>query len=371
MKIYLLNHNSINTGTYFRAKSIQQVLSEKHEVTLLTVSNKKFDLKIRSYYDSNGCKIILLPKIQYSQYFNGQILRFFITLYFLLFNKIDVIYAFAFSQPQIAYPSIIKKILSPKIRLIVDWDDLWGNGLGLSHNFLINKLFLFNETKFFKHFDHITCASIFLKRYIKKLNNNVLSTYIPNFTDKRNFKQFNNIPDSQGMTFTLIGNIYGNAYGYLDQIFVELKKKIKISINIVGYTKDEFNNLFKTYDISQMKFYGRVNDHKLLEPILDGTNFMLMPTENNKFERSRFPIKFIHYLNYNLPIMTNIYGEAARYLNKYKTGFVLSGYIVDDINKIINIYDKKNYLELGKKNNKIFNENFNEDVMKKKLFEIF
>ncbi len=348
-----------------------KVLSERHEVTLITVSEKKYDLRIRSFFDSSGSKIILLPRIQYSKYFNGQILRFIITLYILLFNKVDALYVFAFSQPQIAYPSLIKKFISPKTKLIVDWDDLWGNGLGLSHNFFINKLFLLNETKFIKHFDHMTCASIFLKRYIQKINHKIIPTYIPNFSKNNNYKIIKNQINYENFTFTLLGNIYGNAFDYLNEIFIFLKNKIKISINIVGYTKDEFNKLFKTYDISQMNFYGRVTDPKLLKPIIDGTNFMLMPTENNKFERSRFPIKFIHYLNYNLPIMTNIYGEAARYLNKYKTGFVLSGQIVDDVNKIISIYNKKNYLELGKKNNEIFNQNFSDVVIKKKLFKIF
>jgi len=58
--------------------------------------------------------------------------------------KYDLLYAFTVAQPQIALPAILAKVLRKK-KLIIDWDDIWGKGLGLSHGQLINSVFYFSH----------------------------------------------------------------------------------------------------------------------------------------------------------------------------------------------------------------------------------
>jgi len=371
MKIYLLNHNYKNIGTYFRAKKIFDLLKDHYEVTLICVSEKKISLsfEIEKYKKS---KIIYLPRYQYSKYFSGQLVRLFITTYILLTNKIDILYSFAFSQPQISYPSLFKKFLSNKTELIVDWDDLWGNGLGKEHNDLINGIFLFNENFLTKFADRISCASTFLYNYSRKKFNKKIY-YLPNFSvNTVNFKKEDTKLKTNHIRFLIIGNIYMNTFDYYLKIFDELfKKNIPFNLEIIGYSDRSFYEEFDYSKRDYIIFHGKVfEDLKKYEIISDITYF-LMPTSPTKFDRSRFPIKFIEYLEYFKPIITNKSGEPARYLNKYNNGIILNENLDKDVEKILsNCRNSEIYNKLTSRYIKIYDENFSKNIINSKLKSI-
>jgi len=371
MKIFLLNHNYKNIGTYFRARKIFELLKFQHQVTFICVSDKKFSLNRKIEYHDKS-KIIYLPRIQYSKYFSGQLIRLIITTFYLLSNKIDIVYSFAFSQPQISIPSYIKKKISHKTRLIIDWDDLWGNGLGNEHNKLINSIFLFNENSLSSIGDQISCASKFLYRYSnQKFKKKIY--FLPNFSiNKLNENVIYNLNHEKKIEFLIIGNIYLNTLDYylklLDQLIFS---GFPIQLSIIGYNKDDFYAQFGFKYRKYIIFHGKVFDKLKKNLIINGSSFFIMPTSPTKFDRSRFPIKFIEYLEFYKPIITNKSGEPARYLKKYDNGIVLSGNLNLDVQAIKrNINNSDSYYKLTSNYRKLYNENFSEGIIRNQINKI-
>ena len=267
-------------------------------------------------------------------------------------------YSFAFSQPQISIPSVLIKIIR-RPQLIVDWDDLWGNGLGKQHNTLINKIFIFNENYLTKFAGSITCASVFLTRYSKKKFSKKKIIYLPNFNVKE--LSFNSLRErnyDNRFCFLIIANTFTKAIIYYLKLFEKINHSIKIELKIVGSNERDFQKDFgKDFFKDQIKFYGKIYDEQKKQDIIDSSDVLIMPTEPNKFERSRSPIKFIEYLSMGKPIITNNFGEPARYLKKYKSGLILSGNINKDHSMIEGlIKNYSSYSSLLKSYNDILKE---------------
>jgi hypothetical protein len=139
-RIVFLNHNQEQFGTYYRCFFLAKGLSEKgYKVTMLCASGKDFDLRVRKKRINDRFQIITLPRVKYHTFFTGQIeLRLPITLLYILFARYDMCHAFTVAQPQIGIPAWVAKKIRKK-KLIVDWDDAWGDGFALHHPAMVRR----------------------------------------------------------------------------------------------------------------------------------------------------------------------------------------------------------------------------------------
>lgn len=189
----LISHAKPNVGTFNSFFSYAHAINRcsKYKVALIYPSLKN-SLEIKFEKINKNLYFISLPSFNYHKYFNLQLIRLFCLIYILLTFKYKSILASGFSQPQIAIPVTLIKIFKKK-NVIYLWDDMWGNGLGLKINSIVNKIFLICEKLSLNYCDHVIYPSSFFKNKInqyKKPFTKIYQPYIP--IKKKKKKSINN-----------------------------------------------------------------------------------------------------------------------------------------------------------------------------------
>lgn len=324
MKILILNHNQERLGTYWRCFFFAKQLSSLgHNITMICASGKRFDLLIRTKQINQKFKIITLPRICYHKYFTGQaLLRLPLTCLLVLILKYDLLYAFTVAQPQIAIPAIVSKIIRKKT-LIIDWDDIWGKGLGLYHGHLINSIFYFFERKTLLFADKITYVSCLLGKEIKKLGFSHKAKKFPNGADYQNIKPITKTEalkklhlDKNKKYLLSLGNTYTTSLNLLITSFQLAAKKVKnLQLILVGAAQAPVN-------LSKNIICQGSRPYQEIPYWLSAADILVLPMENNLFEKARFPIRLGDYLCAKKPIISNAVGEVKYYLKNYHCGLI-------------------------------------------------
>ncbi len=330
VNILILNHNHERFGTYFRCKFIAEELTKHgHRVTMICASGKNFDLKIRHHKSSASFSIITLPRIKYSQYFTGQILRLLFTLPYIFFADYDVAYAFTVAQPQIAIPAILsKKIL--KRPLIIDWDDLWGGGFAQAHHSFVAKILTFFESHTPKYADHLTYASRFLGNEIKRLGLNIPMTYVPNGahpkdqkqSSKKNSRKQTKLPLDKKLILSL-GNTYTDSLRLMLKAFSKaISQNPNLNLVFVGnlVIPEKFQTLFNRFK-SNITVVGTV-PYQQVHLYLSAADSLILPMDNSPIEKARFPMRFGEYLTSGRPLISNAVGDVRYFIKKYQCGYL-------------------------------------------------
>jgi len=334
MRILMLNHNQEKFGTYWRCYSLAEGLSKLgHNLIMICASGKKFDLRIKKQRINDCFIIYTLPRIKLFRYFSGQfILRLPLYLYFTLFTKYDLLYAFTVAQTQIGFPALLGKILRRK-KLIIDWDDLWGGGFADMHFKPIKLILTFSEVYFLRFADFVTCASQGLFQKAIKVKNKEKVFYLPNGCDSNRIKMIPKEKSRKKLGFSekdKIVLVMGNAYhltvlDFLLSTYLTLVKKIPeikfiflSSSEIPEGIKLKFKEVF-----DRVIFYGFVTGEQR-DLYLSSAGVLVLPMNNNPIEEARSPIRFGDYLCAGRPIVSNAVGEVKYYLEKFEAGLTCS-----------------------------------------------
>ena len=331
MKILILNHNYERFGTYWRCYFLGKNLAKNgHKVTMLCASGKNIDLLVRRIKESDNFTIYTLPRVRYHTYMSGQlILRLPFYLFFTIFTKYDLLYAFTVAQPQIGIPAMIAKVFLRKKRVFVDWDDLWGGGFANSHMSIINKGLTWSEAYFPKFADAVTHVS-------QKIHDRAIQVgipesklrYLPNGANHREIKVYDKISSRLKVGLNINENIIlsmGNTYTYsldiLLKTFMGVLKRLPDSrLVFIGNTKiPKDKEPFYRNIINNITFAGYVKQPEL-SYYLASADVLALPMDNDPIEQARFPIRLGDYLSAGRPIVSNAVGEVKHYLEKYNAG---------------------------------------------------
>ena len=330
MKILILNHNQERFGTYWRCYSLAEGLSKLgHQLIMVCASGKKFDLRVKKQTVNENFVIYTLPRIKLFRYFTGQfVLRLPFYLYFVLFEKYDLLYAFTVAQAQIGIPAMVGKIIRKK-KLIIDWDDLWGGGFADLHFKPIRKVLAYSEVYFLRFADLVTCASHKLFQKAVLIEDREKIFYLPNGCDLGRIKTLPIDKARKKLGFSAkdkivlaMGNAYHlsvldflfSAYSLLIKRIPEVKIIFLSSLRISDETKEKFKDVFK-----KAVFTGYVTDEQR-DLYLSSASVLVLPMDDNSIEEARSPIRFGDYLCAGRPIASNAVGEVKYYLEKYKAG---------------------------------------------------
>ncbi|MFA5047581.1 MAG: glycosyltransferase family 4 protein [Patescibacteria group bacterium] len=348
-KILILNHNQENFGTYYRCLFLGRGLSSAgYKVRMLCASGRKFDLRIRRKCLNDNFELITLPRIKYGKYFTGQIgLRLPIMALYALFSQYDICYAFTVAQPQVGIPALMAKAIKKK-KLVVDWDDLWGNGFANEHQGQVGKILSWSERYFIKFADKITYVSELIGSEIDKLNLKIEKIKIPNGANVEEIKVLDKVDSRKELGLNLekkylvsVGNTYTDSLGIMFEALEESLQKISdLTLVLVGEGKieEKFKSLFDKLGHNIIQTGKR----PFLEiPLyLAAADVLLLPMDDNNIERARFPMRFGDYLCAGRPIVSNAVGEVKYYLEKYNAGLASSvgevSALAGNIQKIIN-----------------------------------
>lgn len=338
MKILITEPCYENYGGYFRAFGIAKALSKKGvKVDLLVSTRKKLSLKIEKKIIDKNLTQYDLPRIEVNYFITGRLLRAFLSFYFVVFKKHDLIHTFALVQFESSIPFLVAKLLGKKV--VIDWDDYWSGSDELipMHKKLgvVMKYLRFCEYTLQKYADYATATSDFLMEKLEKLGvQNRLK--IVNGVSKEQFEMMERntarkrlgIGDKDKILLTFGHTFFKERTVYLFRIFEEIFKL------------DNTVKLYFNYDAKEMikeQAPGEKFDEAMFENILNvgyldkeklslymgATDCVLFAMGETECEKACFPTRIGTFLNGERVIATNKTDtEACRTLERYQCALI-------------------------------------------------
>ena len=144
MNILFLNHNPERYGTYFRCYHLGRHLADRgHNVTLVCAS-REATLRTTERKEG-GLRIRFLPRINLATYHTGHTLRMVLNTHECLRTPMDILHSFAFPLHPISFPTLVTSLLKPRVKIVLDHDDMWKGGFIDQHPAPVRLLYNFTE----------------------------------------------------------------------------------------------------------------------------------------------------------------------------------------------------------------------------------
>lgn len=389
-KILFLNHNTVNYGTYYRCYFLGRELSNLgYDITILTVTDRKFSVFSEVTKINDKFKIIKLPRSTFYKYYTGHLRRIIINSIKILKERFDLIHSFAVAQPTTAIPSIISRIVRPNTPIMIDWDDAWGEGFGSYHPTIISRAIGFLERKTPKmcRAKRITMVSEYLKRYAMKIgySEDVLEI-IPNGSDVLNVDRISkddargvlHLPLNKNIVVSL-GHTYMDSLNILFSAFEKvIDKNPETLLIMVGQLRIDTDIIHQKAKRIYEKHKQNIiltgeKDFKTAVKYLFASDILALPMEDSPVEKARFPIRLGDYLASGRPIVSNAVGEVKRILEEEGCGFTCYPSDVNGLSEaIVKLIEDKDIAEkYGEKARRISEDKYSWDKIAGRLNDIY
>jgi len=373
VKVLFLNHNTVGYGTYYRCFFLGKHLSQHGiEVTMLTSSNKNYNMHIKRIRINNRMTIVTLPYFKVSQYCTGHLLRAVInSIYTVLSPDFDIIHSFVFPVPSIAMPTVLARFLGDK-PIIIDGDDLWRGGWAEYHN-PFTKMFLEKAEDMIPHMvDRITVVSEVMKnRFLGLGISNERIRKIPNGSNVDQIRPMNMHYARRKLGFgdderilSAIGHTYTNSLFILLDAFKKVARELPdIKLLMVGQmalSREAWNEVSRRYGEllgKQLLLIGEQPYERVLY-YMAVADALLLPMDDNPLERARFPMRFGDYLASGRPIISNAVGEVKSILEDNVCGLTSEPDSAERLaeNILIALRDRELTEEYGRRARKVAEE---------------
>jgi len=352
MKITLSTYETPGlSGNFLRAKQIGFGLTQNGcSVTLLTSSSSP-RLLPKWYFISDQLRICESPGLLKRRFRHGGVdpYDFIWRILILLFIRTDIFHAF---NPKInsAIPTLIVGTLKNK-PLFFDWADLWGTGgiRELKKKFFLSSISSYIEmtleTWLPQYFDSVTCISHSMEAYWKKQKKQTVYMPVGSAPDikpisqkiARNTLQFPVSKTIIGFTFTDSPDIV-----FLEKILTLLEAHSKkIQFVLMGPSQPQFKQF------SNVLFNDFVNRNQM-SIYLSACDFCILPFQDKKINRFRYPNKIGDYLAANKPFLTNPTGDIEQLIDTYDIGWLINADPSDFASKIVELSKLKSEILIKK-----------------------
>lgn len=338
MKILITEPCYENYGGYFRAFGIAKALSKKGvKVDLLVSSRKKFSLKVEKKVINENLTQYDLPRIEVNYFITGRLLRAFLSLYFVIFRKYDLIHTFALVQFESSIPFLVAKLLGKKV--VIDWDDYWSGSdelIPVHQRFSIIMNYLrFCEYMLQKKADYATATSDFLMDKLKELGvphrlkivNGVNKEQF-GLMDRSEARARLGIEGKDKILLTFGHTFFKERTVYLFRIFEQIYKldrTIKLYFNYDARKMIREQAPGEKFD--EVMFGNIINvgylDREELSLYLGATDCVLFAMGETECEKACFPTRIGTFLNSERVIAANRTDtEACRTLEQHRCALI-------------------------------------------------
>ncbi len=334
MRILYITSGSENVGTYFRALFwAKYIASTGNQVTLISGhEGPSFKLSVSKIRD--GIHIVTFIKTGLKWDYFGYLLRSVLIFLYVLTHDFEVIHVFVGWQPP-SFAAIcatyLKRLFGYKIKLLCDWDDLWGGPSGIvhEHGTLISALATKLEYLIPKLADRITVCSNFLFCYA--VNSGIPEgkiSIVYNGSNVDAIKPLSKLNSRKklgisgnGKLIVYIGQyqspIVGIMLRYMKS-FLHAHKDVRFYI--LGSLSTVYQRELR--DLPAVSYLGKV-PHIELSLYFSAADILLLPMADSDAERARFPIRFGDYLASGTPMLVSPQGEVAKLISENKLAYTV------------------------------------------------
>lgn len=156
----------------------------------------------------------------------------------------------------------------------------------------------------------------------------------------------------------------------IDELLVEINKKIKVRLHIIGdgEKKDEFINKITKSEI-EVIYYGKIFDEIKKKEIMSRCRFGL-----NIMKKSvsvGLTMKSVDYIEGRLPIINNIKADTEEIVNKYNIGYNIDLNGSKYLSEILTELTIPEIITMKNNTDKVFKLYFSTDAFKKQLGNMF
>jgi len=335
MKLLYLNHNPENYGTFFRCYHLaRHVAARGHSVTL-TCASRTQTLKTVRRVEGN-LTILILPRINFAQYHTGHTLRMVLNAVRCLTADYDILHSFAFPLHPISFPTLVTGLLRPKIKIVLDHDDMWKGGFTLHHPAPVRAVYDYAEDNLPRFADQATAASeILMQKFFDAGLPKDKVHYIPNCPtvlpdpdnapDKNACRDKIGLPRAAKVLLSMGHTYYESLFLLLNAFDMAKEREPALKLLFLGkmHISDDFKRRMKPFQDkhgADIILAGEVPPADV-QTYLAASDALLLPMDDDPIEKARFPIRFGDYLASGAPIVSNAVGEIKRIMEAHDCGF--------------------------------------------------
>jgi len=348
VKILLINHNKRGVGTYLRAIEFGRILSASgHQVDLVTCSSRALQWRVECHDAEWGGTEIVLPRFALSRFIDGHMLRAALVPILLLLRNPSTVWCFTLAHPMSAIGARFGALIGK--RVLGDWDDLWSGGFADHHPWVVRKMIEFLESSSLRYVRALTCATESLRETaICALGFPAESCeVVPNGCSGYALTLINAAKRSPSpfpeKYILYIGNTVSDRLFDYIAAFGRSSLSSRCCLLLVGRFSDDEVSRINNLASDRTILVGSVEREAAMR-YLAHASVMVLPMRDDGIERSRFPIRFAETIAAGVPILCDKVGVVARYVSKYKLGFIVSP--DEDIEGMRAIMDSEVTLEI-------------------------
>ncbi len=326
-KVLLLNYCYPGQGTYFRCLYFAKSLSHAgYKVDLVCASERPGDWRVRSRVVSETLSVTTLPSpIRPGSVF-AYMVRTVLGSWRVLTGGYDVIHAFGFALPSTSVPVILARYVRLKTKIVLDWDDAWGDAYGgvfspVSHLAL---KFLEDKTPALARPDAFTVVSRYFHIRLLRMGTPIERIHeVPNGCDTEAVKP---VPmeiartragwrQDEQVILSMGHNYFGSLRILLETFALVRAKMPKTKLKMLGHvvkvgswsgkieeTLKEFAHLSPHIEWLGEVPRGEVGKY------LCAADCLALPMENGVMDEARGPIRLGDYLASGRPVVSNAVG---------------------------------------------------------------
>ncbi len=338
MKILLLNEmmNSGSVSYYIREQTAIELSQKGHAVTMISPSLKS--PSFGTSFIKNDVKYVFSPSLLPAKYRRGGfgILDLLTKLYYIITNKFNIIHTTSGHRPSQFIPSVASQKIK-KSKIIDEWWEWYDKeGRAGTRNSFIGRLIgkyddLF-ELRLKKYYDHIISISSFLQKRLtdngfpkKKLTvlyGAINSEKFISYSINEARKKTGISPDDIIIGLIAVGELdHEDNTLFIESFLILSEKYPRLRLFVTGekkYILKTFGQLIGTKVI--YKGWLNIESYNLY---LSSCNYFALPLNPVPRNLGRWPHKFSEFVFMERPIITNLLGDQAELVRKYKIGHCL------------------------------------------------
>jgi glycosyltransferase involved in cell wall biosynthesis len=348
LRIVFLVSAPLGRGVYWRAFHLaRQLCALGNEIRLICLdkdTNRPLFIP-----NPTGIDVVTLPTSDnFGKWATLQVANSLHNVAYALSFDPDIIHIFGLVNPSAAFAALslalAVKAKRHKVRLFLDWDDLWSDGTeGIlrDYNFLIRSVGYLFEHRTLPLGDAITVVSEYLECKARSLTSKEIFR-VPNGCDIDNVSQIGRTRARAELGLPLDAPILVHV-GFTDltQAFSTVSKvHPRATLVIVGgpprFVSLRIPKLQKTVGI----IYTGPVPQAQVGKYLASADILLLKQENEATEMARWPIRFGDYLAAGRPIVSGSLGEVGRIMSNGRCGLIAKpGDQADFATQIINLLE--------------------------------
>lgn len=335
MKILFLNHNPERYGTYFRCYHLGRHLAERgHDVTLVCASRQQ-SLCVRERREGR-LRIRFLPRVNLATYHTGHTLRMLLNTHECLRTDMDILHAFAFPLHPISFPTLVTSLLKPRVKIVLDHDDMWKGGFINQHPKPVQWLYNYTEDHLPRLADQATAASdILVQKFLAAGLPRDRIHYIPNcptvrldMPDRLEARAALGLAPDDKVLLSMGHTYTESLFALLDAYAVARQSVPGVKLLFLGkmHISEDFKNRMRAYEERFAPDIRKVGEKSPAEVphYLAASDALLLPMDDDPIEKARFPIRFGDYLASGVPVVSNAVGEIKRIMETHDCGYTAS-----------------------------------------------